>query len=128
MRPRFDRVTEYDHTSPVGAALAGFSGARIDLTMPSESARPDCRDSSLVLWVSGEEVTRGLFDQRHQVWILDVEGVRLVIDATSFPGTSAADMAARGELIDSIRIERTTRLDGRSEKSESTGIIDPRHR
>ncbi len=103
----FEQVTEYQHTPPTGVAVAGFDGQRIDLIMPQESAEPDCVRSTLEIWSSGDAPTRGLRGQRHELRILDVDGVLLVVDATSSPGTAAGDLVAQQALIDSIRIERT---------------------
>ena len=67
--------------------MAGFDGQRIDLIMPPESAELDCVRSTLDdLDRRAMRPTRGLFGQRHELRILDVDGVRLVIDATSSPG------------------------------------------
>ena len=44
-------------------------------------------------------------DNRWNVWILDVEGERIVVLATSFPGTSAEDLAEQQAIIDSLVIE-----------------------
>jgi len=44
-------------------------------------------------------------DNRWQVHILDVHGIRLVVAATDFPGTTAADRAELDAIVDSIVIE-----------------------
>ena len=46
-----------------------------------------------------------LVGERDQVWILDVEGTRLVIDAASFEGTSEADVAEMRMIVESLTIE-----------------------
>ena len=43
-------------------------------------------------------------NEHNQVWILDVDGTRLVIDACYFPDTSPQDRAALDELLASIQI------------------------
>ena len=43
-------------------------------------------------------------NQHNQLWILDVDGTRLVIDAYSFPNTSPQDRAALDEILASIQI------------------------
>ena len=46
-----------------------------------------------------------LVNERDQVWILDVDGKRLVIDAFSFGGTSEADLEEIRTMIESLDIE-----------------------
>jgi hypothetical protein len=41
------------------------------------------------------------------LWILDVDGVPLVIDAQLPPSASAQDRAELEQMVESIRIERT---------------------
>ena len=48
---------------------------------------------------------QALWNEHDKVWILAVDGVRLVIDAFSFPGATAADHAEIQAIVDSIRIE-----------------------
>ena len=43
-------------------------------------------------------------NQHHQLWILDVDGTRLVIGATYFPDTSPQDRADLDEILASIQI------------------------
>ena len=43
-------------------------------------------------------------NQHNQVWILDVDGTRLVIVASYFPDTSPQDRAALDEMLASIQI------------------------
>ena len=45
--------------------------------------------------------------QRQDLWILDVAGTRLVIDATTFPETSAGDRAEMQAIVDTLLIEPT---------------------
>ena len=56
------------------------------------------------MWI-GDSTGYASPGQRDTLWILDVDGKRVVIEAVSFPGTSAEDLAAQQQLIDSIRIE-----------------------
>jgi hypothetical protein len=45
-------------------------------------------------------------DHDSQLWILDVDGVRLVIDAMSPPGASQAVRAELRQAVESIHFER----------------------
>jgi hypothetical protein len=88
-----------DVTDPVDVTLAGYSGKYLDLHVP-----PD---------ISMCEVYRpwdpGIFAQgpSHQwhLWILDVDGLRFVVQSTDYRGTSAKHRAELQAIVDSIRIE-----------------------
>ena len=43
--------------------------------------------------------------QVEELWILDVDGQRLVIDATHMPATSMADVAELHSILRTIRFE-----------------------
>ena len=88
-----------DVTDPVDVTLAGYSGKYLDLQVPADLSK--C------------EVYRpfdpGLFAQgpSHQwhLWILDVDGLRFVVQAVDYPGTSAAHRAELQAIVESIRFE-----------------------
>ncbi len=86
-------------TDPVDVTLAGYSGKYLDLQVPAD--------------ISMCEVYRpfdpGIFAQGpgHQwhLWILDVDGLRSVVQSTDYPGTSAKHRSELEAIVDSIRIE-----------------------
>jgi hypothetical protein len=88
-----------DVTDPVDVTLAGYSGKYVDLQVPAD--------------ISMCEVYRpfdpGLFAQapshRWHLWILDVEGLRFVVQSTDYPGTSAKHRTELQAIVDSIQIE-----------------------
>jgi hypothetical protein len=94
--------TAYEASSPVDVSLGGYSGKRVDLQLPSDVA--SCDNGEFYPWV-GSIYAQGP-DNRWDVWILDVEGDRIVVFGTYFPGTSAEDRAEQQAIIDSIVIER----------------------
>ena len=102
----FERVTEYDTTAPADTTLNGHRGKSLRITLPDQLG--DCElPGRALLWESNAQPPRyGLPGELDTLWILDVEGIRLVVDATSFAQTSAADQTAQQQLVDSIRIER----------------------
>jgi hypothetical protein len=100
------------HTTsePAEVAVDGFAGKMIELTVPADAEFDECfgGPDNYRLWQS---VIPGHYrclqgpGQINRIWILDVDGVRLVIDAQHFPGTTVEDLAALDAVIESIRIE-----------------------
>jgi hypothetical protein len=43
--------------------------------------------------------------QRTALWIVDVNGERLVVSSDTFPATTAQELAEVQKILDSIRIE-----------------------
>jgi hypothetical protein len=88
-----------DVTDPVDVTLAGYSGKYLDLQVPAD--------------ISMCEVYRpfdpGIYAQgpghRWHLWILDVDGLRIVVQGTDYPGTSAKHRAELAAIVDSIKIE-----------------------
>lgn len=104
-------------TAPVPVTVDGYSGKYLELTVPSGLDFASCSKvpgagaaspSYFVRWVGpGVDEYMGLAapGARHRIWILQVEGVRLVIAATDFPDASAQDRAELQSIIDSIGID-----------------------
>jgi hypothetical protein len=97
-----DAVTDHpllDVTDPVDVTLAGYSGKYFELHVPAD--------------ISMCEVYRpwdpGIFAQgpgnRWHLWILDVDGLRLVVQSGDYPGTSAKHRSELQAIVDSITIE-----------------------
>jgi hypothetical protein len=88
-----------DVADPVDVTLAGYSGKYLELQVPAD--------------ISKCEVYRpwdpGIFAQgpSHQwhLWILDVDGLRVVVQSTDYPGTSAKHRSELEAIVDSIKIK-----------------------
>ena len=87
-------------TAPVAVTLGGYSGKYVDLQVPSDISR--CPTSYFV-WEPGIYAQGP--SQRWHLWILDVNGVRVVVQSTDYAGTSAQDRADMQAIVDSIQIE-----------------------
>ena len=98
----FVAQTAYEASTPLDVTLGGYSGKLVNLQLPSDVA--SCDAGEFYPWV-GSIYAQGP-DNRWDVWILDVEGERIVVLGTYFPGTSAEDRAEQQAIIDSIVIER----------------------
>ena len=95
-----------DVTTPVDVALAGHTGKYVDLQTPSFSSL--C--SPYRPWDLGFRYGLGPEQEgaRWHLWILDVDGVRVVIQAMDKAGTSPEVKAQLRAIVDSISIEPTT--------------------
>jgi len=87
---------------PTDVTVDGFAGQLIELTVPSDIDLADCDGAEFRSWDGRYHQGPG---QHDSVYILDVNGVRLVIDAAYLPGTSSADRAELQGVIDSIQID-----------------------
>jgi hypothetical protein len=88
-----------DATTPIDGTLGGYSGKYIDLQVPSDIST--CTFGYYpwepAFYAQGPS-------NRWHVWILDVDGVRVVVQSGDFAGTSAQDLAEMHGIIESIRI------------------------
>ena len=91
-----------ESTDPVPVSIDGHDGLYLAYSNNGEAC------STLSRWPSGGGDRLALTDERDQVWILDVDGERLVIDAFSFNGTSQADLEEMRELIEGIDFSPAT--------------------
>jgi hypothetical protein len=85
-------------TTPTAVTVAGYHGKQLTLTAPTSI-------TTCSVW----ELPLGAYNtmvpgQRDRIWILDINGQRLVIDAPEVPSESSADKANVQAILDSIRI------------------------
>jgi len=100
--------TAYTSTAPVDTTLAGYSGKQMDIQLPSDVEFATCDEGSYWVWSDGDSGGSNIYAQgpgeRRRLWILDVEGTRLVIFRNFYAGTTAADLAEAQAIIESIVI------------------------
>jgi hypothetical protein len=92
-----DDQANTDMSAPIDVIIGGYSGKRLQMTVPETI---DC-NPPLVMWVDangneGRSIERPFGDT---VWILDVEGQRVVIVGNA---TDASAEATIAEVIDSV--------------------------
>jgi hypothetical protein len=89
-----------DVTTPVDVSLDGYSGKYLDLQVPSDI--DECTGNyypwAPAFYAQGP-------NHRWHVRILDVDGVRVVIQNGDFEGTVPQDLAEMHAIIESIKIE-----------------------
>jgi hypothetical protein len=85
-------------STPVDIELDGHPGKLIELTAPADVA--SCPVGAATLWdFPGQDDYPMALGEQLPIRILDVDGVRLVIVATDYPGTSAYELG-QGETFD----------------------------
>lgn len=84
--------------------IDGFSGRYLDYTADYDVG--NCNSGHLNRWTTvSSSVSREALDGEHdEVWILDVDGQRIILDASDFPSTSEALRAELDAVIDTVRI------------------------
>jgi hypothetical protein len=87
---------------PTDVTIDGFAGKLIELTVPLDIDFADCDQAEFRSWEDRYHQGPG---QHDSVYIIDVDGVRLVIDAAYLPGSSSDDRAELQAIVDSIQID-----------------------
>jgi hypothetical protein len=88
-----------DATTPRETSLGGYTGKYLDLHLPA-----DLRGCAAYFpWEPGI-YAQGPSSRWH-LWILDVDGVRVVVQTADYAGTSAQHLAELQAIVDSIQIE-----------------------
>jgi hypothetical protein len=102
---------------PTDVTLGGYPAQRIELSVPADLDPATCDEGVMRTWVGpGERVDTWYSEdpearsplrsgQLNVVYIVDVNGERLIIDTWHMPGTSAADLAELDAILASMRIE-----------------------
>ena len=103
----FAAAWETNATTPTEVTLDGFVGKQMVLTVPADVDFADCVTERYMAWRDtggGDRWYQGP-GQIQESWIVDVEGERLLIEASYFPGLSPENRAELQQVIDSIQIE-----------------------
>jgi hypothetical protein len=87
--------TGTESTDPVPVEIDGYSGVFLDYR---NTGGGEC--GSMQRWPGRDS----LVGERDQVWILDIDGTRLVIDAASFEGTAEENVAEMRTIVESMTI------------------------
>lgn len=95
-----------DTTAPVDVELAGYSGKYFELQVPADTSMCDSEPGGPPQYRPWEP---GIYaqgpGQRWHQWVLDVDGVRVVVQSSDFAGTSATRRAELQAIVDSIQIQ-----------------------
>ena len=94
-------------TAPVDVVLDGFAGKHMVLTVPTDVDFADCDQGEFRGWSDNTGCCRYYQGpgQIEEVWILDVDGERILVRTSYFPELSAQARAEQQQVIDSIDIQ-----------------------
>jgi hypothetical protein len=101
---------------PSDFTVDGFSGKHLELTVPDLAFQVNgdatwfigCTNGELKSWI-GEPLSYAFHGYSHpgqveEIWLLDVDGTRLMISAIWSPGSPEGDVAELRSILDSIDI------------------------
>jgi hypothetical protein len=99
---------DLDVTSPVDVTLGGHSGKYLELRAPANTTTDELGPDSggcnyYFVWEPGiyAQGPNALW----RIWVLDVDGARVVVRADSFPGTTPQVQAQLQSIVDSLQIQ-----------------------
>ena len=94
-------------STPTNVTIDGFSGTYMERTLPNRIDPGGCSSAVFQVWVTQGNGNRYLQHRGQQdlLWILDVDGAPLVIDAPLGPDATDRDRAEMLQIVDSIRID-----------------------
>jgi hypothetical protein len=95
-------------TEPIDVTVDGYDGKYVEWSVPDDADFSACDTGDYVSWKSTGWNTERYHQGPGQVdrlWILNVQGVRLVIDAFHWPSTSSEHLEELRGVVESIRFE-----------------------
>jgi hypothetical protein len=105
-----DAVAEHpilDTTPPVDVTLAGYTGKYFDLQVPADIS--NCQTEPGGDTPIYRPWEPGIYAQgpghRWHLWVLDVDGIRVVVQSMDYAGTSEQRRTELQAMVDSIQIE-----------------------
>lgn len=103
-------------STPTHVTLAGYAGKHLTLTVPAHieyglDEFPACDEGYFVTWDAPPSSAFARYQQGpgqvDELWILDVHGSRLVIDASYWRDSSARSVAEIHRIVHSVQIDRS---------------------
>jgi hypothetical protein len=94
-------------TAPVAASIGGYHGKYLEWSIPVDIHFSDCVGGMFKSWTDlvGDRYQQGP-GQVDRLWILDIDGRRLVIDATYMPDSTEQGRTELAKVVNSIQFRR----------------------
>jgi hypothetical protein len=86
-------------TDPVPVTVGGYNGLYVELSVPDAVDLSVCPNGVLSLWPGRMERWQDILGQVDMVWIIDVDGQRLVFDAAHLPDATPEEVAELEEMV-----------------------------
>jgi hypothetical protein len=97
-----------DASAPVDVNVGGYAGKSITLHVPDDAVFSQCDEGYFGSWTDGVERTPSRYHeapgQIDELWVIDVDGVPVVIDTTYYAGTSAGDVEELRAIVRSAAV------------------------
>ena len=96
-------------SNPVPVTVAGYHGLYVETSVPAHIDFGTCQDGYFDSWIStsgGGRYQQGP-GQRDSLWILDVDGYRLVIDGEHMPGATQAQIDEITGMVKTLTFRTT---------------------
>jgi hypothetical protein len=93
---------DWTTTGPTAVSIGGYAGKVVHVTLPAGTS--DTTPFYLSVDPSGDQHWGWVPGQLFDIYVVDIGGKRLVIDAFHYAGMSAADLASQQAVIDSIQL------------------------
>jgi hypothetical protein len=102
----FRAVPALGPTAPTDTTIDGRPATHLALELPDDIDPSDCANQEFAMWAWEGEVARyappGYRDMVDELWILEVDGTRIVLDG-SLSEATAADRAELDAIVQSVR-------------------------
>ena len=93
----------YEVTTPVNTSIDGFGGKLLTVTAPSDGNATSAECGGFAPWTTEDRTTGMVPGETAVLRVIDVEGVRIMITNSAYPGSPYE--AEFDDLLDSIQIE-----------------------
>jgi hypothetical protein len=98
-----ESLPRHQATQPRAETIGGLPATYLELTADDE--RGDCALPGFRAWTAGSDLRESPPGERNRLWILDVDGTRVMVDLAIPPNASGALVAELESVVESLRIE-----------------------
>jgi hypothetical protein len=94
----------YETSGPTHVSVDGFEGQMVELSIPADA---EIRDDRFLIFADEDrgEVWGWAPGQTFELYIVDVNGTRIIIDAFHYPDTPQSDLDALRDVVRSIQFD-----------------------